>query len=74
MKMGLRDILVCLETTETGDGRLELALNLAQASKAYLTAVYALPEPRAGSPPAWASGNDSVSTVIVSPPGPLARL
>jgi nucleotide-binding universal stress UspA family protein len=42
--MGLRDILVCLDATEAGDGRLELALNLAQAHKAYLTAVYALPE------------------------------
>jgi hypothetical protein len=44
--MALRDILVCLDATAAGDGRLELALNLAQANKAHLTAVYALPEPR----------------------------
>jgi nucleotide-binding universal stress UspA family protein len=51
--MGLCDILVCLDATEAGDSRLELALNLAQASKAYLTVVYALPESRgAGIPPA----------------------
>src|SRR5271157_981233 len=44
--MGLCDILVCLDATEAGDSRLELALNLAQAHKAHLTAAYALPEPR----------------------------
>jgi hypothetical protein len=44
--MPLRGIMVCRDPTAAGDFRLELALNLAQASKAHLTAVYALPEPR----------------------------
>jgi hypothetical protein len=42
--MALCDILICLDATAAGDGRLELALNLAQTNKAHLTAVYALPE------------------------------
>jgi nucleotide-binding universal stress UspA family protein len=42
--MPLRDILVCLDASATGGGRLELALTLAQASKAHLTAVYLLSE------------------------------
>ncbi len=44
--MSLRDVLVCLDAATAGDGRLELALYLAQANKAHLTAVYALPESR----------------------------
>ena len=69
--MRLCDILVCLDATEAGDARLELALNLAQASKAYLTAVYALPESRAGIPPA---GPGLPPTVLgpVSPDGARA--
>jgi hypothetical protein len=31
--MVLRDILVCLDATVAGDGRLELALNLAQGGR-----------------------------------------
>jgi nucleotide-binding universal stress UspA family protein len=42
--MPLCDILVCLDATSAGEGRLELALALAQADKAHLTAVYLLPE------------------------------
>ncbi len=42
--MAICDILVCLDATEAGDGRLDLALGLAQANKAYLTAVYVMPE------------------------------
>src|SRR5271166_5092345 len=38
-EMALCDILVCLDATAAGGGRLELALNLAQADKAHLTAV-----------------------------------
>ena len=69
--MGLRDILVCLDATEAGDGRLELALNLAQTNRSYLTAVYALPEPRAGILPA---GPGLPPTVLgpVSPDGARA--
>jgi nucleotide-binding universal stress UspA family protein len=49
--MALRDILVCIDGTAAGDVRFELALNLAQTSKAHLTTVYALPEPRGSAAP-----------------------
>ena len=49
--MALRDILVCLDAASTGDGRLALALNLAQAGKAHLTAVYTLPKPHESAAP-----------------------
>jgi nucleotide-binding universal stress UspA family protein len=70
--MALCDILICLDATAPGDGRLELALNLAQANKAHLTAVYALPESHgAGAPPA---GPGLPPTVLgpVSPDGARA--
>jgi nucleotide-binding universal stress UspA family protein len=51
--MALRDMLVCVDDSAAGNGRFELALNLAHANKAHLTAVYALPELHtAGAPPA----------------------
>jgi nucleotide-binding universal stress UspA family protein len=51
--MALRDMLVCVDDSAAGKVRFELALNLAQANKAHLTAVYALPELHAvGVPPA----------------------
>lgn len=51
--MALRDMLVCVDDSAAGKVRFELALNLAQANKAHLTAVYALPELHAsGAPPA----------------------
>jgi nucleotide-binding universal stress UspA family protein len=42
--MPVCDILVCLDATAAAGGRLELALDLSQAHKAYLTAVYLLSE------------------------------
>jgi hypothetical protein len=38
--MALHDFLVCIDGTAAGDVRFQLALNLAQASKAHLTTVY----------------------------------
>ena len=70
--MGLCDILVCLDATEAGDGRLELALNLAQANKAYLTAVYALPESRGSSIPPAGPGLPPTVLGPVSPDGARA--
>jgi hypothetical protein len=70
--MGLCDILVCLDATEAGDGRLELALNLAQATKAYLTAVYALPEPRGSSIPPAGPGLPPTVLGPASPDGARA--
>jgi nucleotide-binding universal stress UspA family protein len=43
--MPIRDILVCVDSSEAGEGRLRLALALARSSRARLTALYVLPEP-----------------------------
>lgn len=40
--MSLSDILVCLDSTEAGQGRLKLAARLAQQHEAFLTAAYVL--------------------------------
>jgi nucleotide-binding universal stress UspA family protein len=42
--MPLKDLLVCFDRTEAGYARLELAFNLARASRAYLAGAYVLPE------------------------------
>ena len=67
--MALYDILVSLDATAAGDGRLELALNLAQANKAHLTAVYALPELRGPAVPQPATGLPPTVLGPVSPEG-----
>jgi nucleotide-binding universal stress UspA family protein len=48
--MQIRDILVCLDSSEAGNGRLRLALALARSRSATLTALYALPQPRITAP------------------------
>ncbi len=70
--MVLRDIMVCLDGTLAGEGRLELGLNLARASKAYLTAVYCVPELHA--PPPLPAGAGLPPTILgpVSPDGATA--
>ncbi len=70
--MALRDILVCLDATAAGDGRLELALNLAQAKNAHLTAVYVLPEPRGWAAPLAGMGLPPTVLSPVSPEGARA--
>jgi nucleotide-binding universal stress UspA family protein len=40
--MALNDILVCLDSTEAGEGRLKLAVRLARQHGAYLTGAYVL--------------------------------
>ena len=67
--MALRDILVCIDATAAGDVRLELALNLAQANKAHLTAVYALPELRESAAAPAAVGLPPTVLGPVSPEG-----
>ena len=42
--MPLKDLLVCYDRTDAGYARLELAFNLARASRAYLAGAYVLPE------------------------------
>lgn len=46
--MDLKDILVCLDPTEAGEGRLRLAAALAREHHAHLTAAYILTEQIAG--------------------------
>src|ERR1700676_486403 len=40
--MALSDILVCVDSTEAGEGRLKLGLRFARQHSAYLTAAYVL--------------------------------
>lgn len=70
--MPLCDILVCLDATSAGDARLELALNLAQANKAHLTAVYALPKPHGSAVPPAGIGLPPTVLGPVSPDGARA--
>ena len=70
--MALCDILVCLDGTAAGGSRLELALNLAQADKAHLTAVYALLEPRGSAAPPASVGLPPTVLGPVSPEGARA--
>jgi len=70
--MALRDILVCIDHTAAGDVRFQLALNLAQASKAHLTSVYALREPRSLPTPPAGVGLPPTVLGPVSPEGARA--
>jgi len=70
--MALCDILVCLDATVAGGGRLDLAFDLAQADKAHLTAVYALPEPRGSAAPPAGVGLPPTVLGPVSPEGARA--
>jgi nucleotide-binding universal stress UspA family protein len=70
--MALRDVLVCIDATAAGDGRLELALNLAQAHQAHLTAVYFLPEPSGWAAPLAGMGLPPTVLSPVSPEGARA--
>jgi nucleotide-binding universal stress UspA family protein len=67
--MPLCDILACLDATPAGEGRLELALTLAQANKARLTAVYLLPEAGERSTPPAGVGLPPTILGPVSPEG-----
>jgi nucleotide-binding universal stress UspA family protein len=70
--MALRDILVCIDHTAAGDVRFQLALNLAQASKAHLTSVYVLREPRSLPTPPAGVGLPPTVLGPVSPEGARA--
>jgi nucleotide-binding universal stress UspA family protein len=48
--MELKDILVCLDPTDAGEGRLRLAAAIAREHRAHLSAAYVLPND-AGGPP-----------------------
>jgi nucleotide-binding universal stress UspA family protein len=70
--MALHDILVCIDGTAAGDIRFQLALNLAQTSKAHLTTVYALREPRGSAVPPAGVGLPPTVLGPVSPEGARA--
>jgi nucleotide-binding universal stress UspA family protein len=42
--MPLKDLLVCIDPTPAGEGRVKLAFNLAATNRAHLAGAYALPE------------------------------
>ena len=42
--MALKDLLLCIDPGSPGDARLRLALSLARAHQAHLTAAYILPK------------------------------
>ena len=44
--MAIADILLCIDPTTVAEGRLKLAVNLAQAHKAHLNTCYIMPEER----------------------------
>ena len=44
--MAIADILLCIDPTTVDEGRLKLAVNLAQAHKAHLNTCYIMPEER----------------------------
>src|SRR5258708_37461436 len=45
-RMAIADILLCIDPTTVAEGRLKLAVNLAQAHKAHLNTCYIIPEER----------------------------
>jgi nucleotide-binding universal stress UspA family protein len=49
--MPLKDIIVCLDPTDAGEGRLRLSAALARGCGAHLSAVYIAPELIPGTPP-----------------------
>lgn len=49
--MPLNDIIVCLDPTNAGEGRLRLAAALARSCRAHLSAAYIAPELIPGAPP-----------------------
>ena len=70
--MALRDILVCTDGTTAGEVRFQLALNLAQASKAHLTSIYALRAARGSVDPPAGVGIPPTVFGPVSPEGARA--
>jgi nucleotide-binding universal stress UspA family protein len=68
--MPIRDILVCADSSEAGEGRLRLALALARSSRARLTALYVLPESPVATAPIGLGPVPSSTAVWTEPPQP----
>ena len=67
--MPIRDILVCLDPTDAGETRLELALSLAGAHRARLAGAFVLMEAIPGAPPYGGVGIASPGGVAGIPQG-----
>jgi nucleotide-binding universal stress UspA family protein len=71
-RMAIADILLCIDPTTVDEGRLKLAINLAQAHKAHLNTCYIMPEERgaligtgiAGAPVIPAAGMVGIARIL----------
>ena len=65
--MAIKDVLICLDASEAGEGRLRLAADLARAQKAHLAAAYLLPELGAARGQAYGPGGIAIGIGITGP-------
>jgi nucleotide-binding universal stress UspA family protein len=71
--MAIRDILVVLDSTVAGEGRMRLALALAGDRKARLTALYVLPQARRAAPTIGLGPLPSTPAWTLAPPAGKPR-
>jgi len=69
--MELKDILVCLDPTDAGEGRLRLAAALAREQLAHLSAAYVMPNEAPGAPPSGGLGVNVPTGAAWMPPGSI---
>ncbi|MFI4948560.1 MAG: universal stress protein [Alphaproteobacteria bacterium] len=69
--MDLKDILVCLDPTDPGRGRLRLAAAIAREHRAHLSAAYVLPNETPGAPPSGGAGVSVPTGAAWMPPGAI---
>src|SRR5579863_2851341 len=69
--MELKDILVCLDPTDAGEGRLRLAAALAREQLAHLSAAYVMPNEAPGAPPSGGLGVNVPTGAAWLPPGSI---
>jgi nucleotide-binding universal stress UspA family protein len=70
--MEFRDILVCLDPTDAGEARLQLAAVIARGCGAVLSAAYVLPEAIPGAPPYGDGRGIVLPTSLAWMPNPAA--
>jgi len=63
--MAIKDVLVCLDASEAGEGRLRLAADLSREHRAHLAAAYQLSEPAAIHSPVYGPG--AIGIGIIGP-------
>jgi nucleotide-binding universal stress UspA family protein len=69
--MAFKDILVCLDPTASGRGRLRLAAGIAREHRAHLSAAYVLPNEAPTAPPSGGPGITVPTGAAWMPPGSL---